>query len=31
MGDFKTLRAVLVIKNFQTTNISPLTSGTTMQ
>ncbi len=31
MVDFKTLRAVLVIKNFQTTNISPLTSGTTMQ
>jgi len=31
MVDFKTLRAVLVIKNFQTTNISPLTSGTTVQ
>jgi len=31
MVDFKTLRAVLVIKNFQSTNISPLTSGTTMQ
>jgi rod shape-determining protein MreC len=31
MVDFKTLRAVLVIKNFQTTNISPLTSGTAEQ
>ena len=29
MVDFKTLRAVLVITNFQTTNIAPLTNGTT--
>jgi rod shape-determining protein MreC len=27
MVDFNTLRAVLVITNFQTTNIAPLTSG----
>ncbi len=31
MVDFKTLRAVLVITNFQTTNIAPLTGGTTQQ
>jgi rod shape-determining protein MreC len=27
--DFETLRAILVITNFQTTNITPLTNETT--